>query len=624
MEAKGRSGGKANHSTSRTKSRYPLLALLLALCGCERQSASPRWDQDRTAYADYGKQQIQTGTSAQHIDDAANQFLQNESRLVRESHISLEPGAAMWLSTGWTYAPDAIEGNLHHARMMFGCVRRKSIDHYFLLAVCTARGPGDALVGIDVIGSFNDPLIRRSSQSRETSLHPIPNGLVTSYVCDLTKSEIETAGREGLFIRYRHQSSPSYELMYPADFFRGLMSGIDSRPTTGELGRRRLQHYLTGGSQPTPVTPSTTQGHQQTSAETTEDFLSTFRAPPAQPSIHGFQPPLTEEQALELARTLSRPEVISEADKISTATQQAVGRCAAAMGAANSEGRLGHRYSDPELAGPNLDPSKLVGGRYGNGPLPSKSDRDRVYRFAYSLGARGVDEETAKTAAILFAVRLFGRGHQAPPPASSIATPGVDSQSSPHLFLGDGSSTNPPADYPRVQIWRSEQDGCAAIFPSKPQRLDAASAAGKGHAFQSFFQFDNDLMAMAQITIMPRTDTLAGLAAENMLAEAHEAYARTVAAPPSDSTTRKAKFASSMPALEFEVRYTIDQVSVVSAGYWILDSGRVLRVNVVYPTFLPERNVAVARHFPRTFSLVSQTATPGLGSGKPAGAQAPR
>jgi hypothetical protein len=252
-----------------------LLVLLLPLCGCEREdSASPRassWS--RTV--DHGSIQEPTRLPGATIDDARNQFVRTESRIVSESRIRLDDGGEMWRSTGWTYAPDAIDSVIHHVRLFFGYVRRGSDDRGFLLAICTTRAAGDALVGIDVLDTFSAVRERRSSPAREASRHGIAGGLVTSYVCDLTKAELEKAGKEGLFLRHRHQSGLSYELMYPAEFFRGLLSGIGQGGASGDLGRRRLEYWLSGGAQPTPsVLSSTGQNVSTNAAEAIQSFLS--------------------------------------------------------------------------------------------------------------------------------------------------------------------------------------------------------------------------------------------------------------------------------------------------------------------------------------------------------------
>lgn len=135
---------------------------------------------------------------------------------------------------------------------------------------------------------------------------------------------------------------------------------------------------------------------------------------PDSPSSSGQRalPPMTEDEALELARSLSDSAIRREVESLDLATQQAVGRCAAAMGAARSKGKLGQVYSDPEKVGSATDPLRNVGGRYGHGPLPSREDRERVYRFAYELGKGDCPERVSMAAVLLFAARLFGRGEQ--------------------------------------------------------------------------------------------------------------------------------------------------------------------------------------------------------------------
>lgn len=337
---------------------------------------------------------------------------------------------------------------------------------------------------------------------------------------------------------------------------------------------------------------------------------------PSRPAANG-KPPLTEDQALELAKTLSKTDLEQELDGTATATKQSVGRCAGAMGAAISKGENGQPYSDPEQTHESLDPARLVGGRHGNGPLPGKEDRERVYRFAYELGRRRTEPQRAQAATLLFAVRLFGRGAQ-PAPQSSTAWGAVpDSAGGALRYLGKGNSAPGPLPegYPVSQLWRSEEDRCIALFPDKPQRVEAAMPGGTGHAHQGYFRFDNEFRAMAQVTVTPLAENLKVPVPGRFLKLAHDAYVRTVGAAPADSVTGNATFGNDKPALEFEVRYSIDGVSVVSTGYWILDGNRVLRVKVVHPTALPANDVAVARHFPRTFGLVERvpvtgTATP--------------
>ena len=315
-------------------------------------------------------------------------------------------------------------------------------------------------------------------------------------------------------------------------------------------------------------------------------------------------PPLSEDQALELAWTLPESAVRQEVDNLALATQQAVGRCAAAMGAASSKGKLGQPYSDPEKTGGITDPLSNVGGRYGYGALPSREDRERVYHFAYELAKRGIVENESKTAVLLFAARLFGRGTQPLPPLSATWDADTRPAKGAAGVIANSSGDPFPPGYPRVQPWRSDDDGCVAAFPSEPQRVEADMLGGKAHAYQSYFKFENERVALAQVTVTPRTERLTGSVAESMLAMSHNGYARMMGAAAADSKTSKAQFGHDKPALEFEVRYSIDGVPVVSTGYWVLDSDRILRVNVVYPTMLSSQDAAVARHFPKTFGLV--------------------
>lgn len=166
-----------------------------------------------------------------------------------------------------------------------------------------------------------------------------------------------------------------------------------------------------------------------------------------------------------------------------------------------------------------------------------------------------------------------------------------------------------PAGYPRVLPWVCEKDGCVATFPTEPRRVEAEVSGGSGHAYQSYFQFSNDLVALAQVSIVLLTETFSGSAAENILTLNHNEYVQTIGATPADSRTSRGTFGDAKPTLEFEVRFSFDDVPMISKGFWLLDGTRIMKVSCVYPAALTNADVEIVQHFPKTFALFGRPQT---------------
>ena len=172
------------------------------------------------------------------------------------------------------------------------------------------------------------------------------------------------------------------------------------------------------------------------------------------------------------------------------------------------------------------------------------------------------------------------------------------------------NTTDPlPAGYPRVMPWVCEKDGFVATFPTEPRRVEAEVSGGSGHAYQSYFQFSNDLVALAQVSIVLLTETFSGSAAENILTLNHNEYVQTIGATPADSRTSRGTFGDAKPTLEFEVRFSFDDVPMISKGFWLLDGTRIMKVSCVYPAALTNADVEIVQHFPKTFALFGRPQT---------------
>ncbi len=405
------------------------------------------------------------------VDDSRNEFLRAERRYVERSHTLLDGGAEVWLSTAWTYAPDAMDANLHHVKLLFGLYRKGAAEHGFLLAVCSMR-EADGLASIEQLDWLGAEPKGGRIDARQLSLCAVPGGLVASYVCKLDRAVIEKAASEGLALRQHHESGLDYDLMYPAEFFRGMLAGVRPGGSPASDGLRVLDHYLVGGAR--AATANTQRGVGRVDRQVTMDFVAGLR-----------------------------------------------------------------RVFDP--------PAQLA-------------DRSRA---------------RSRSGAI---ERLAGA---------------VESV--------------PPAGYPRRELWKSAADRIVAAFPGSPKRVEAGQPGVRVHAYQDYFEFEDDLMAMAQVTITSGS-AAAEVAGRNMLRMTHASYASSIGAEARRSRTKEIAFGVGKAALEFEVYFRIDGVPAVSTGFWVLDGDRVVRVSVVYPEALPPQDIAVARHFPKTFGLIGAVA----------------
>ncbi|WP_410474402.1 hypothetical protein [Guyparkeria sp. TX1] len=154
-------------------------------------------------------------------------------------------------------------------------------------------------------------------------------------------------------------------------------------------------------------------------------------------------------------------------------------------------------------------------------------------------------------------------------------------------------------------LWSSESGRYAAMFPSPPKRVGAATGVVEGYSYQSAKRFNNG-GALYAITIIPLPEGINDANSKMFVEKSNDAFVQAMGQNPGDAKASWRGFGDSRERLDYDFRFLFSGVPFKGRGFWLVDRENYIRVSVSFSESLSSKNKDRVLSFLDSFVLVTK------------------